>query len=119
MSLNEEGSYVVSALIEDCLFNDTFLLDVKDCSPAVYLPNAFSPNGDGINDLFFPQGKNFTSSKLLIFDRWGGMIHSSEGPDANWDGGNASAGVYVYAFEFFDTRTHEKKRIEGEVTLVK
>ncbi|MFQ5448152.1 MAG: gliding motility-associated C-terminal domain-containing protein, partial [Saprospiraceae bacterium] len=119
LSLNEEGTYVVSALIEDCLFNDTFLLDVKDCRPAVYLPNAFSPNDDGINDLFFPQGKNFTSSKLLIFDRWGGMIHSSEGPAANWDGGNASAGVYVYAFEFFDTRTNEKKRIEGEVTLVK
>ncbi|TAK35503.1 MAG: gliding motility-associated C-terminal domain-containing protein [Saprospiraceae bacterium] len=118
-SLEEGSTYIVSAVIEGCLFNETFHLKLKDCNPAVYLPNAFSPNGDGINDSFFPQGKNFIPSKLLIFDRWGGMIHSSEGLSANWDGGNAPAGVYVYVFEFLDSRTHEKKRTEGEVTLVR
>ena len=37
----------------------------------LYVPNSFTPNGDGINDIFLPKGKGLTKYNLMIFDRWG------------------------------------------------
>jgi len=54
----------------------------------VYIPNAFSPNGDGINEEFFPQGVGIAKEKynFMIFDRWGEMIFSSTDIDNHWNG---------------------------------
>jgi hypothetical protein len=72
VELTEEGTYHLAVEVDGCLYADTFSLEIKDCETAVYLPNVFSPNGDGINDEFFPQGKNFEPLKLSVYDRWGG-----------------------------------------------
>ena len=52
----------------------------------LYVPNAFSPNGDGINDYFIVMGKEIVKFKLRIFDRWGLQIFSSDNINYAWDG---------------------------------
>jgi gliding motility-associated-like protein len=61
----------------------------------IYVPNIFTPNGDGKNDVFFvrnlPEG-----SKLVITNRWGKQVYSSDNYKNNWDGKDVSDGVYYY-----------------------
>jgi gliding motility-associated-like protein len=52
----------------------------------IILPNAFSPNGDGINDVFYPQVNGWNIVKMSIYNKWGEMVYESSSPDANWDG---------------------------------
>ncbi len=51
-----------------------------------FIPNAFSPNGDGINDTFFGKGKGIIQYELMIFDRWGNFIFYADDMNKGWDG---------------------------------
>lgn len=90
-----------------------------------WIPNAFTPNGDGNNEGFNVKGIYIVDVDLSIFNRWGDHIFHSEGKDnADWDGSvmgrpePAQEGVYVYTVKVTDVwgRTHEKI---GHVTLVR
>ncbi len=69
---------------------------------ALYLPNTFTPNGDGVNDYFFADGTNlnFEHYSLVIFNRWGEFIWGGYSSDAKWDGTTYGApapiGEYVW-----------------------
>jgi len=90
----------------------------------LYVPNAFTPNGDGNNDVFFAYGEEITEFTMLIFDRWGNMIFKSEALEKGWDGrandglNPAQEDVYVYRIilKDFEGRRHLQ---EGHVSLVK
>lgn len=56
------------------------------CPTRVYFPNAFSPNDDGLHDLFRPEGVELLGIHLRIYDRWGGLLFESRDPNAGWDG---------------------------------
>ena len=56
------------------------------CPSALYVPNTFTPNGDGINDVFMPVGKNIAMMELQIYDRWGTMLFESRDPGIGWNG---------------------------------
>ncbi len=66
----------------------------------IYVPNTFTPNGDGINDYFFVQGEAIHSFKIQIFNRWGDLIFESNDVANGWDGkfnGNyVPQGAYVF-----------------------
>jgi len=68
--------------------------------PRIYVPNAFTPNGDGVNDAFFVYVKNELTFHLLIFDRWGEMLFETTNPLEGWNGEYrgklCNPGVYVY-----------------------
>ena len=68
----------------------------------MYIPNSFTPNGDGINDLFRPSVIGVREYRMRIFDRWGELLFESEDPNETWDGGYAGSmvpsGVYVYQY---------------------
>jgi len=89
-----------------------------------FIPNAFTPNGDGINDYFFGQGIGITSFKMLIFDRWGNMIFTSYDLTTPWDGrangGNdvAQQDVYSYVIDLQDVFSKHHNYV-GHVTLVR
>jgi gliding motility-associated-like protein len=72
-------------------------------NPRVFAPNAFSPNGDDINDRFIVQGATLRQGQISIFNRWGQMIYSSgdlsEGWDGTYEGVAVPEGVYVYVIE--------------------
>jgi hypothetical protein len=113
--LAEAGTYGVSTTAFGCVFSKTFTLRV-DCEADVYVPNTFSPNGDGINDVFKPFGKDFRVLELSVYDRWGRREWRGE---AWWDGGEASPGVYVYRLTYLDLLTGKKVMRTGDVVLVR
>lgn len=90
-----------------------------------YVPNAFTPDGDGINDVWAPQGENFEyeSYNVQIYDRWGGLVWQTDNPNVHWDGTNQQTqkdvkqGLYVYQFVLKKFNTFKPKQITGTVTL--
>ena len=97
-----------------------------------YLPNAFSPNDDGINDEFFPKGRNLefgNNYDFRIYNRLGSLIWRSKIPYEGWDGrvrelspssGEiAQIGIYVWRLVVVDPITGNSKKIVGTVTLMK
>lgn len=88
---------------EDCLSTiDTLDLTVINCDTcALYFPNAFSPNGDGLNDFFLLQSQcNFDSYQISISDRWGEQVFFSQDALQAWNGtfkgSDCSQGIYIY-----------------------
>jgi gliding motility-associated-like protein len=88
----------------------------------IYIPNAFTPNKNDINDVFFPVGYGISEIELMIFDRWGEMIFKSDDKAKGWDGTYKNTlckqDVYVYIVNFKTMSYQEEKRI-GRVTLLK
>jgi gliding motility-associated-like protein len=111
-----------------CAVRDTMLVVVQN-KVNLYLPNIFTPDGDGINDRF-EVGADRTVSKLnkvAIFTRWGDMVYLLDEPTdvADWAGWDGSAhgrpappGVYVYYFSVLMSNG-ETVLIEGDVTLMR
>nr|HPH86706.1 gliding motility-associated C-terminal domain-containing protein [Ferruginibacter sp.] len=110
--INAEGMYSVEMKSPvGCLGSDSVYVKLtSEEIPefAIYVPNAFSPNGDGINDIFkikFPNSTfNIQHLTLSIFDRWGGMVYTTDDVAVGWDGKkngkNCPGGVYVYKIVF-------------------
>ncbi len=97
-----EKYYVKGTNGQGCYGYDSIIVYTNFNNPSRYfMPNAFSPNGDGINDCFRPSyWGTIKKMKFSIFNRWGTLIYYSEEPDACWDGiyngKQADAGSYVY-----------------------
>jgi gliding motility-associated-like protein len=93
---------------------------------AFYIPNAFTPDGDGINDIFIPKGIGYDVNKYTfsIFDRWGNNIFYTDDPAKGWNGianqGSevAQIDVYVWKVQLKDNLGHHHSYI-GHVSLVK
>ncbi|MFC2176643.1 gliding motility-associated C-terminal domain-containing protein, partial [Bacteroidota bacterium] len=81
LGLNETN--LTSASYGDLQFQQ-YALAGEGCE--VYIPNVFSPNGDGNNDLFYVRGKELETLDLIIYDRWGEKVYQSNDFDAPWDG---------------------------------
>jgi len=118
----DTGYHDVVLMVEDqygCF--DTLTQRVDVIPPQTYfLPNAFTPNGDGLNDEFIGVGlmDYLLDFRMDIFDRWGGLVFSSQDARRGWDGGNAPAGVYVYRASYRVPRG-ERTEVRGEVVLVR
>ncbi len=84
-----------------CTARDSILIE-EICPERVIFPNAFSPNGDGVNDFFQPYFEYISQPRFWIFDRWGNQIWYSDSENPGWNGefnGERSMpGVYVYLF---------------------
>lgn len=88
----------------------------------LYFPNAFTPDGDGINDVFAPVFFDLTELELIIFDRWGAEVFSTKEIGRGWDGrfrdgSLAPTGVYVYQYRARGLRFPPTKGF-GSVTLL-
>jgi gliding motility-associated-like protein len=88
----------------------------------IYIPNAFSPNNDGINDSFGAKGTMVNNFTLYIFDRWGELIFTGHGIDDYWDGSDPSGkrsqvDVYVYKV-VYDEPNGDQKQAVGTVALI-
>ena len=104
-----------------CKGKDSVLVDVKP-NYEVFVPSAFSPNGDGRNDVLYVRGPFIKEVNLKIYDRFGAMIFESPYIIYGWDGTKnfipLNSGVYVYLVEgtFLDGTTFNK---QGTVTLAR
>ena len=85
----------------------------------IYIPSAFTPNGDGLNDTFGIKGEGINNYHLYVYNRWGEVIFESTNPKQQWDGkfegSPAEQGTYVYQLFALGTGTKGKT---GSVTLV-
>lgn len=122
LTVTEPGVYWVRVSRDSCAVLDTSV--VYDCSDDIYFPTAFTPNGDGLNDLFHPIGPALSKFSLAIFDRWGQQVFSTDDLETGWDGTckgkPCPVGVYswVATFELAKSGAATKK-IRGTVTLVR
>lgn len=87
----------------------------------VWIPNAFTPDGDGLNSVFGVVGEGISSEEfeMLIFNRWGELIFESTDPSIPWDGANATQGVYVYKIKAQSRFTKIVEAFTGHVTLLR
>jgi gliding motility-associated-like protein len=83
--------------------DSTAKLITVDIPSKLEVPNVFTPNGDGNNDLFFVRMANLTALKISIYDRWGNLVYEVENSSGNveWDGKNqygkeSAEGTYFY-----------------------
>ncbi len=104
------GCYAVTA--RDTFFNESAFSNIicVDNCPIYELPNAFTPNSDGQNDLFTPFPYCFIERiDLKVFNRWGVLVFETQNPDINWDGTDRNGkmlpdGAYFYSCEVFEQR---------------
>ena len=120
----ESGTYPVVLVVKSnrgCL--DTIIKAVfvgEDYG--IYVPNAFTPNGDGNNDVFQPKGFGITKYEFDIFDRWGDKLFHTNNFDSAWDGNVNGIGVKndIYTWRIKLTNVFGKSHeLTGHVTLIK
>jgi gliding motility-associated-like protein len=102
------------SIIDNCLTEE---------KPTVVMPNVFTPNGDGFNDVFEPKSfsDNLKNFRIRIYNRWGREVHKFDGDIEKWngwDGHNTPEGVYFWVIRFDDLfdRNYQTK---GTVTLLR
>ncbi|MEM9050975.1 MAG: choice-of-anchor L domain-containing protein [Bacteroidota bacterium] len=98
---------------------------VTDPPTEIFIPSGFSPNGDGINDLFGVYGENITEFKMWIYDRWGDEVFYSEDPKNKWNGSDLNGEFYPgstsfnYLIEYKGPSEEDATVITGVVHLVR
>jgi len=123
-SSNDRVYYLEVSDENGCISTDSILVLVKKKSGEYFFPNAFSPNADGINDLWIPVASSAQLNliSLDIYSRWGGQVYSCTSSCKGWDGKlndqAVNPGVYVYYMVFRDERG-DRKELNGEFTLVR
>ncbi len=108
-----------------CTDSLSILLDIEPLV-TLHLPNAFTPNNDGLNDTFKGKGffDGFKDYKMNIWNRWGEKVYETEDPQIGWNGKNnnnqenSPVGVYVYTIEYTGPRG-EMNQLKGHVTLIR
>lgn len=103
---------------------DTFRVKVKIQEEYLfYIPNAFTPNGDYINNVFKPELMGVYEYEFYVFDRWGEKIFETNDQTVGWDGklkGNkCQQDVYVYLIKYRDVVNHESHRHSGTFSLIR
>ncbi len=124
ITVQTPGMYWLQVISEnECTVTDSITI-YRSCY--IDLPNVFTPNGDGLNDHFFPGGlqtRGVTSFHMQVFNRWGQLMYESRNiADRGWDGrfnGQiVQEGVYVYQISA-GFRNGAGERYQGNVTLLK
>ena len=96
--------------------------DVPCAPPFVFLPNAFSPNGDGVNDVLYVRGEGVLNMELWIYNRFGQQVFYSNDQDRGWEGDfrgdNMPPGVYAYHL-VVECTNGEVNEISGNITLIR
>lgn len=127
--LSITGCYAVTAFDTNgnqSVFSNVVCVEIDSCPP-YRLPNVFTPNGDGKNDVFKPFPYNSVPRiDIKIFNRWGIIVYQTEDPDINWDGKDkdshqlCSDGVYYYVCDVFELTLKglRKHTLTGIVTII-
>ncbi|MBI2268886.1 MAG: gliding motility-associated C-terminal domain-containing protein [Bacteroidetes bacterium] len=89
----------------------------------VFIPNVFSPNNDGQNDILYIEGNGLSNIYWAIYDRWGNTIFEgfdqSHGWDGTWKGNQMGTGTYVYYLKAICTKTNNEIKLKGSVNVMK
>ncbi|MFT7347610.1 MAG: gliding motility-associated-like protein, partial [Cryomorphaceae bacterium] len=123
------GEYLITLISESangCIDTLSKVLVIND-DLLWFIPNSFSPNGDGINDLWKPVGTtvDLTSYSCKIYDRWGKVVFQSSDINTPWNGSNTNSeyfsgtNIYTYVLEITSATTEDKYELTGFITLIR
>lgn len=127
---SNSGTFLISAIVNYTCGIDTFrkTITVSQCDSAnnncyLYLPNAFTPNGDGKNDMFFPTiSCSMQQFEFIIFNKWGEEIFKTSNQSEKWDGkykgSDCNIGDYTYLITY-KFPSQKSKVIYGFFTLIR
>ncbi|HCY46328.1 MAG TPA: hypothetical protein DHU89_06555 [Flavobacteriales bacterium] len=139
--ITTDESDIYTNIIGDGLYEFTFTdaygceqagsIDVilQDNEPTIFIPNAFTPNGDGLNDVFKPVNANLDEYSFKVYNRWGNVVFETEDTDDYWQGeqleGNGNegyyvpVGVYTYEIRYSSNCNTEAKDFIGQISVVR
>jgi gliding motility-associated-like protein len=117
----QEGIYSITA-INDC-GDKSDSIEITKGVCRLYVPTAFTPNGDGVNDIFKVQfGEGITQFEMSIYNRWGQRVFYSTDKKKGWDGrisGKLQTGVYLWIIRYKEAANNLKPLMKGTVVVIK
>lgn len=125
ITFKDIGTYVITALFSngDCYTDNKIVIKIIECKETfIWIPTAFTPNGDNDNEEFGAYGINILQFKLVVWNRWGELIFLSNDLNKRWDGFYnkkiCENDIYVYKITYKDINNKYHEKI-GRVTLIK
>ena len=126
IKISSGGTYVLEVDVNGCRNADTIIITEHTCNCKVSVPNAFTPNSDGRNDVFraiFPEDCSLKGFALSVFNRWGQEVFSSDKPGAAWDGQfggiPAEVGTYSYMARYYIDNSRKENILKGNFILIR
>jgi gliding motility-associated-like protein len=124
--ITKPGTYTVMVSQDICSGEDSITVTTELCDCFTFTPTAFSPNGDGLNDVFLPgyqQGCLITGYSLSVYNRYGQRVFHTEQVGKGWDGTMngtpADAGTYMFTISYDKGTQHNAYTVKGDITLVR
>jgi gliding motility-associated-like protein len=123
--IEEEGTYWLTLSFDQCIAQDTVVVATKDCDCIAFIPNAFTPDNNGMNESFFPvvNCDNLDNYRFLIFDRWGEIVFQTNQINDGWKGFYqgivAPSGVYIYQLSYKNSGSSIIIKKTGKIMLLK
>lgn len=124
-SVSQAGEYSLIAFLNGCVDADTIIVSANDCNCTLFVPNAFSPNADGLNDKFEPRldcNNARSEYRISIYNRYGQRVFMSYQADDAWDGtinGKIQdVGTYFYRIEYENWQGQHFVK-QGDLTLLR
>lgn len=117
--VTDDGEYIVTVKTsENC--ENTGSIYMMNSDPGFFMPTAFTPNGDGLNDEFKAviDRERIRQFHLAIYNKWGQLLFESIDAREGWNGGDAVPGVYIWKADFKDLRG-EVRCEQGSVSLIR
>ncbi len=121
-TFTEAGTYLVKLTTENMYCTHTDSLTIRVSESAIYAPNVFTPNGDGINDEFRVAYKSIIEFQCWVFNRWGSKVFQWSDPQKGWDGNingkPANEGAYFYVIKALGS-DGIKYHLKGDINLLR
>jgi gliding motility-associated-like protein len=125
LAVNQDGTYRVEVSNPCDTRSDEIEIKFRSCIPLLTVPNAFTPNQDGLNDFFLASGVNISYFRMQVFNRWGELLFETNDLSEGWDGRkngiNCPSDIYVwlayYESEALDIPVRET--LKGNVVLLR
>jgi gliding motility-associated-like protein len=125
ITIEAPGEYMWTAENECETQNGITIVEFEDCECNIYVPNAFTPDENGVNEVFQASVDCELSSFLIeIYNRWGEVVFKSENPNEAWNG-NSGAGyyaqneVYTYILTYQRLSDFETQTLKGSITILR
>ena len=124
IEVNKRDLYWVQTTDENgCKSRDSIQLEWKNCPTALWIPSAFTPNGDGKNDRLSVHCKGyFLQFEFKVYNRWGNVVFMTKNPEQFWDGNNEGKSFNTDTFVWtcnYQLYGEPKKTAKGTVTLIR
>jgi len=124
ITIKNANTYWVEGSLNSCFFRDSINVGYKNCGCNTIVPNAFSPNGDGINDVFKPNIQCFPKDyRCSVFNRYGQLVFETrefgKGWDGTYNGKTAPISTYYYIISYQNTGLNVREQFTGSITILR